>query len=421
MSRPAILLLGPRPELMRKARNLGLRVVAIHTPATFRSAHAELSDGAVLVDYTDWRMLRPFVVAAQEAFGGFAAVLSNLEPGLEPAGRIAELLGLRGNPHLVSHRLRDKLAMREHLRDSHVMGIPAAPVTDAAALQDFGRRHGFPLIVKPVDGSASLGVMLAGDATDLDRVWMAVQGLRGSREHEFAEFFPLDRFIVEQYVSGVEYSVEALSFDGRHVVVAVTEKFTLPGFVEVGHALPARLDADDESTIVESVTRFLDVMGVRQGPTHTEVKLAAGEAHVIESHTRTGGDRIADLVEHAFGVDLEAYAVAWAAGLWPKLEQRPPQLAAAATRLLAAEPGEVVDVCGLKEARAMPGIVEATVSVAAGDSVRPLRASWDRVGQVIATAADTGTAIARCEAAAALIHVRTQHAAVVSTTGASVA
>lgn len=161
MAAPSILLVGPRPEVLRKTRDLGLRAIAIHTPATFRPEHAALSDAAVLVDYTDWSALRPFAVAAHEAFG-ITAVLSNLEPGLEPAGRIAERLGLRGNPLEVCHRLRDKLAMRRRLHDDDPGTLAAAPVTDAASLAQFGRRHGFPLIVKPVDGSASLGVQLVG-------------------------------------------------------------------------------------------------------------------------------------------------------------------------------------------------------------------------------------------------------------------
>jgi biotin carboxylase len=407
MPPPIVLLVGPRPELLRKARDLGLRAVAIHTPATFLPAHASLVEAALLVDYTDWCVLRPLVVAAHDVFR-FAAVVSNLEPGLEPAGRIADLLGLRGNSHAVSNRLRDKWAMREHLAVSGAAGLAAAPVTDAAALAAFARRHGFPVIVKPADASASLGVMRADGPCDLDRVWATADRLRGSREHEFAEFFPIDRFIVEQYVDGPEYSVEALSFDGRHVVVAVTEKLTLPGFVELGHALPARLHPEAERAVVDSVTAFLDVMGVQHGPTHTEVKVAAGDVHVIESHTRTGGDRIVDLVKHAFAIDLEAYAVAWAAGLWPALRDRPRPRAAAATRFLVAEPGEVIDVSGVADARTVPGVVEVSVGVSKGQTVRPLRASWDRIGQVIATAPITDAAITCCEQAASRVRVLTE-------------
>ena len=299
--------------------------------------------------------------------------------------------------------------MRRRLHDDDPGTLAAAPVTVAASLAQFGRRHGFPLIVKPVDGSASLGVQLVGGPADLDGAWAAVQEMCASSDHKFAEFFPADRFIVEQYAGGREYSVEALSFDGRHVVVTITEKVTLPGFVELGHALPARLDAVDERVIADEVTRFLDVMGVCHGATHTEVKVAERRAHIIESHTRTGGDSIVELVDHAYGIDLETYAIAWSAGLWP--DSRAPRGRSPRRRRASSSPSRGRRRRqGLEQARAMPGVLEATVSVAVGDTVGRLRASWDRVGQVIAGGADTQRAIARCEEAAACIQVVTQPA-----------
>jgi hypothetical protein len=39
----------------------------------------------------------------------------------------------------------------------------------------------------------------------------------------------------------------------------------------------------------------------------------------------------------------------------------------------------------------------AQVSVRPGDTVRPLRDNWDRLGSVVVTAADTDTAVELCE------------------------
>jgi biotin carboxylase len=407
VSTPTVLLVGPRAELLEKTVKLGLTAVALQTPGRFRPAHAELAEAALLVDWTDWELVRPLIAAAHDAFE-FTAVVCTLEPGLETGGRITDLLGLRGNSYAVNQRLRDKWAMRESLAASGAGGIVAEPVSDAAGLEAFGRRHGYPLIVKPVDGSASLGVVRVDGPEQLAEAWDAVSRLRGSSEHLNAEFFPLDRFIVEQYIEGPEYSVEAFSFDGRHVVVAVTQKLTLPGFIEVGHALPARLDDDVERAIVASVTEFLDAMGVQQGPTHTELKLAGETPYIIESHTRAGGDRIVDLVKHAFGIDLEEYALAWAAGVWPALERRPEPRAAAATRFIVGEPGTVTAIRGVDEARGVDGVLDVSMSVAEGDTVRSLGASWDRIGQVIASGPDPERALASCEEAIARISVVTE-------------
>ena len=49
-----------------------------------------------------------------------------------------------------------------------------------------------------------------------------------------------DEFLMEEFLDGPEISVETLTFEGRHVVVAVTDKeLADPGFVEVGHSQPS--------------------------------------------------------------------------------------------------------------------------------------------------------------------------------------
>jgi len=52
-------------------------------------------------------------------------------------------------------------------------------------------------------------------------------------------------------------------------------------------------------------------------------------------------------------------------------------------------------------------VVQVALDLDVGAFVPPLRASWDRVGQVIATDVDTASAVGRCSAAVADIEVMT--------------
>ena len=213
---------------------------------------------------------------------------------------------------------------------------------------------------------------------------------------------------MEEYLDGPEYSVESISFDGDHIVVAITEKACGPNFVEVGHAMPARLAAADEAGISRCVTELLDAVEFRHGPAHTEIKLTGDGPRVIESHGRTGGDRIRDLVEAAYGLDMERQAIGWAGGVLTALTEPPPLLRAAATRFLAAEPGRVIAVDGVADVRNQTGVFDVDMSITVGDTVRPLRASWDRVGQILLTAASTTEAVALSEGLAGRISVTTE-------------
>ncbi|HEY8373619.1 MAG TPA: ATP-grasp domain-containing protein [Pseudonocardiaceae bacterium] len=405
-NRRTVLIIGGRVETVRKARNMGLGVVDVLRPEEYRPEHAALVDAALLVDYTDWSVLEPLVTAAHQVFG-FSGVATITEPGVEPVGRISDALGLRGNTHHCARLMRDKWEMRRHLAAGS--GAVAAELVEGRdSLVAFGERHGYPFVVKPVDAAASFGVRLVESPEAIEDVWHAITRLRGSTEHQFAHYFPVERFLMEEYLEGPEYSVESLSFDGRHVVLAITEKLVYPNFVELGHAVPARLSPDDEEAVLRCVHDFLDAVDLRHGPAHTEIKLTADGPRVIESHGRPGGDRIMDLVQAACGVDIEAYTIGWAAGVLPALDGRPEAHRAAATHFLRAEPGRVTGIEGVAEVRAHEAVFGVDVTVSEGDVVRPLEASWDRVGQVLVTAPDTATAVALGEQLAGKVSVITE-------------
>jgi hypothetical protein len=60
---------------------------------------------------------------------------------------------------------------------------------------------------------------------------------------------------------------------------------------------------------------------------------------------------------------------------------------------------------GLERVRAFPGVVQADVFLAEGETIRPVRLDGDRRGYVIAVAETSVEALERAEAAAKLIDV----------------
>src|SRR5579859_193434 len=175
--RKTILLVGHTTETVRTAKSLGLDVVLFQHPSKFELAQAELADATLLVDYTDWSVTRPLVEAAHTAWG-FSAAVSLTEPGLEIAGRINDLFGLGGTGYEVTHRLRDKWVMRQHLAATGARTIGASLLADQDSMARFGLRYGYPFIVKPTDLTASYGVLRVTGPRDLDRVWSQVQQVR---------------------------------------------------------------------------------------------------------------------------------------------------------------------------------------------------------------------------------------------------
>lgn len=391
-----LLLVGANDETVHKAKKLGLSVLLLQHPSKLTAEQERLADLIRVIDYTDWAVVEPVAKELRQT-PGFSVALSLTEAGLENAGRINDLFGLGGTGFDVAKRFRDKWAMRRHL-----IGRPGVATVGVARLgryEDlgaFGARYGYPFIVKPADGTASIGVFRVNGPDEADRVWAEVERLRGTRTDRVSTLFVLQEFLMEEYVDGPEYSVETFSFGGRHVVVAITEKFVdHHTFTELGHAVPARLNEPVQEQVRDSVRGFLDAMGLRDGTAHTEIRIGPRGPVVIESHNRIGGDAIPDLVRAAYGIDLVTYALGWPFGLVPELPDRPAAHAGASTRFLVGEPGRVESVSGVERARGRQGVLDVKVSVSPGDTVRSLRDNWDRLGLIAVAGPDTTAAIRR--------------------------
>jgi biotin carboxylase len=402
----ALLVIGGRPQALRKARDLGLRVVWLQQKKPLPPGAADPADAVIMMNYRDWGAALPLVRAAHETFG-FTRVVSLVDQAMELVGQINDEFGLPGTSRAVAHRFCDKAAMRAWLRSTGFEDVAAEPVSDLDGLRRFGAGHGHPIVLKPTDGTASRGVVRIDAPEDAEPVWRAATAMRNRDDLPFAAYYPVREFLAEEYLDGPEYSVEAFSFDGRHSVIAITGK-AQEGFIEWGHAQPASVSAADEDAIVTYVTGFLDAMGLRDGVSHTELKLTSRGPRIVESHNRVAGGRVMDLITTVYGIDLEHYTVGWPFRLVPELPARPEARGAAAVRFLTAEPGTVVAVEGAEEVRAHPDVLDLEVEVEAGDVVHEVTDNFFRSGELLVKAGDTAAAVELAESLARKVRIVTR-------------
>ncbi|MEO3852654.1 ATP-grasp domain-containing protein [Streptomyces sp. B8F3] len=410
-ARPRVLVVGGRLAQVRKARALGLDVVHVQYPDAYDSGHWPYVDQALLLDYADTGRLLPLVRALHAAYPVRAAV-SLFELGLLPAARINEALGLGGESVETVEVLLDKGRMRRRLAERGVSPVAAAVGRSAADVREFTAAHGLPIIVKPVRESGSLGVFHVRDLAAAGTVAERFRALDGGwTARDLSDAGSFEEFLMEEYLEGPEISVETLSFEGRHVVVAVTDKETGgAGFVEIGHAQPSAVPPGTLRDVTRLVTDFLDAVGLRNGPGHTEVKLTARGPRIVESHNRVGGDRINELTEIAYGVDMESHALAAGLGVLAPLTAAPEPRGGAAVRFLTPEPGRVVAVTGADEVRADPACAELRLDVRPGAVVSPLTWNEDKAGHVLTRGATAAEAVAHARRLAAAVRIHTEPA-----------
>lgn len=223
---------------------------------------------------------------------------------------VADKLGLPGNSMEASARSTNKHLMREAFEKNGDPSPLSILVHSAADLE--GRELSFPVIVKPLDRSGSRGITKVMRREDLE------DAVTAAREQGFE-----DNALVEEFVTGQEYSVEYISYHGEHHFLALTEKYTTgnPHFIETGHIEPASVDPDILCRVKEIVCHALDSLGITDSASHTEIKISqGGDIKIIEIGGRMGGDFIgSDLVRLSTGVDFVRAVIQVATGEEPDL------------------------------------------------------------------------------------------------------
>ncbi|MFI9319412.1 pyridoxal-phosphate dependent enzyme [Kitasatospora aureofaciens] len=362
------------------AVRLGLEpVLFVVDPARYQGL-AETGCRVVVCDTDDPQALRK---AAEEAAGGreVAGVTTTSEYYLVQAAALAEGLGVAANPASALAACRDKSATRRTLLAHGVRQPRFAEVSDPAEVEAAVAAVGLPCVVKPVDESGSHEVLWCGDvatATEQARKLLAVtRNVRGQAS--------AGTVLVEEFLTGPEFSAEMFWADGDAVCVGITQRTVseLPYFVETGHLFPAVLPDGTAAAMADTARRSLEAVGLNRGPAHVELRLTADGPAVIEINARLAGGMIPELIRPATGIDLLEQQIRAAAGL--PLNLTPERERSAGIRfLIAAEPGRLAAVEGVERAGAVAGVDRVTVTAAVGRSVRPVREAYDRLGHVIA-------------------------------------
>lgn len=218
---------------------------------------------------------------------------------------VAEHLGLPGNSWETTLKSTNKHLMRLAFSEGSVPSPESRQISSEADL--VGLDIEYPVIVKPSDRSGSRGITKACSLDELR------EGIRLALNEGFEK-----KVLIEEFAEGQEYSVECISQNGKHTLLAVTEKQTTgaPHFIETGHLEPAPLPESIKDRIRQETFHALDVLGIRNGASHSELKIDSdGNLKFIEIAGRMGGDAIGShLVSYSTGYDFVKMVIDCAVG-----------------------------------------------------------------------------------------------------------
>jgi biotin carboxylase len=331
----------------------------------------------------------------------FTAMMCFEDDVLPASLLIAKSLGFAWHTADTISATMDKAEMRARLHAAGLDDTPYQRVGGPAELARFVAELDAPVIVKPPAGSGSRNVIEVAGAVAAEAAWRAVAPKQPST------------MLAERRLDGPLLTVEAFTDNGEHAILGSTRTYFDPeGFVELGHVSPTGLGQDVETEIGQLARDALDALGVRSGPTHTEIILTANGPRIVETHLRAAGDHIPLLVGDVTGRYVLPYMFWQAMGADRLVVNgrvvrlaKPVTEASAIWFFAAGTTGVVGEVRGESTIAGMPGVVDHAVQVRIGSRIRPPASSDDRLGYVRCHGESPAAAARRAQAAAAALRV----------------
>lgn len=275
--------------------------VGKYLPAAFRRLGADvvhLQSTPAFLDSVPPPDLRPYLAnvvrdpadpgrtAAHLASYGPCGVLPGQETGVPPADRMAELLGLPGNPSATSAVRRDKYRMIEALRAAGIRCADQLKSDDVEEVLAWAAGTGYPVVVKPLSSASTDKVSVCRGPRE---VRAAVGEVLGS--HDIFGRHNTE-VLVQSFLDGTEYIVDVVRGSGgeRRVCGVWRYEKTLIGSRPVyDRDVLLAADAPPVAPLVAYLDTVLDALDIRFGAAHAEIMLTAAGPVLVEVGARLDG------------------------------------------------------------------------------------------------------------------------------------
>ena len=366
-----------------QAKKMGLEVIAV-----------DMNPNAIGFKYADKRLVISTIdielvlkEAKKEKIAGIMTLASDMP--MRTVAVIAKEMGLVGIDEDTALKATNKAVMRQCLLENGVPIPRFFKVSNEEEYKQAVKEFDTKFIVKPADNSGSRGIFLVENIDDEETINGAYYYSKGfSRNGDV---------LVEEYMEGDEVSVETLSVDGVCQVIQITDKLTTgaPRFVEMGHSQPTRHSFLIQEQICRIAKMAVETIGIKNGPSHTEIMVTKEGAKIVEIGARLGGDCITThLVPLSTGINMVENCILIALGEKPDLTIKTQK--GAAIRYLSSHKGILKSVANVEEAKKVFGVQEINVVKELGENIPDIESSASSLGFVIAQGDTAEKAIEAC-------------------------
>lgn len=234
------------------------------------------------------------------------------DPGVVTAAYVADRLGLPNvGPYESVCILQNKGKFREFLRKNG-FNVPTARgyKSITKALEDVELFH-WPVIVKPTDSAGSKGVTRIDYPKDLEK------GIQYALSYSHSNEFIIEDFIKQQ---GYSSDTDSFSTDGELKFVSFNcqwfDRDAQNPYTPAAYSWPSSMTIEHQAELRSEIQRLLKLLKMRTAIYNIETREGIdGKAYIMELSPRGGGNRLAECLRYATGVDMITNMVKYSVGL----------------------------------------------------------------------------------------------------------
>ena len=234
-----------------------------------------------------------------------------VDPGVVTAAYVADRMGLpQAGPYESVCILQNKERFRSFL-ETNGFNVPKSrgfsTYAEAYADRDY---FSWPVIVKPVDSAGSKGVSRVESPENLKPAF------DNAKSHSFS-----GKVIIEEFIDkdGCSSDSDCFSVDGELKFVSFSaqrfdESASNP-YTPAAYSWPSTMTKAQESELTSELQRLIALLGMRTSIYNVETRVGKnGKCYIMEVSPRGGGNRLAEMLRMATGVDMITAAVKAALG-----------------------------------------------------------------------------------------------------------
>ncbi|MEW6057482.1 MAG: ATP-grasp domain-containing protein [Bdellovibrionota bacterium] len=252
---------------------------------------AKYSDNIVVADIAQYSEFERAVIDIHSK-KQINAIIALSEYSVEFASQTAEILNIPFTRASAVSMARNKFQSKELFKAKN--RIRNARAQDVSSLKNTVLKFGFPCVVKPNRGAASLNAAILRSEEDLNAYLSKIQ--KTNIASELCGVVSSD-FVVEEYHQGPMFSIEVAQLKNAVAILAVGRRFRAQNseVIELGTLMPFLLEKNIRDDCEFFVLDLLKTLQIDLGIYHIEVILTQNGFRLIEINPRLMGGSLPTL------------------------------------------------------------------------------------------------------------------------------